>query len=65
MKALNIFAYITAFVISAGEVGRFWSSERFIPMALDEFLLAAALVTAAWRSSRDGALLHLVAWSAF
>jgi len=65
MKALDLAAYLVAFVITAGELARFWSSERFIPMALDELLISAALVWAAWRSGRHGAGWHLAAWSAF
>ncbi len=65
MRALNLLACLVALVISAGEIGRFWQSPRFLPMALDELLVAAALVWAAWRSSRDGAVWHLVAWGAF
>ena len=34
-------------------------------MALDELLIALALVWAAWRSAYDGACWHLAAWSAF
>lgn len=65
MKALNVLACLVAFVISAGEIARFWGSERFIPMALDELLVAAALTWAAWRSRRDGACWHLAAWGGF
>jgi hypothetical protein len=65
MGALNALAYLVALVISAGEIARFWGSERFIPMALDELLIAAALVWAAWRSRHDGARWHVAAWSAF
>ena len=65
MGALNGLAYAAALVISAGEIARFWESGRFVPMALDELLVAAALVWAAWRSRRDGALWHLAAWGAF
>ena len=65
MRALNGLAVFTALVILAGEVARFWGSQRFIPMALDELFIAAALVWAAWRSARDGAGWHLAAWSAF
>jgi hypothetical protein len=61
MRALNISAYITAFVLLAGELARFWGSARFIPMAIDEILVAALLVGAAWQSRQDGGLLHLVA----
>ena len=65
MGALNGLAYLIALVISAGEIARFWGSERFIPMAVDELLIAAALVWAAWRSRYDGACWHLAAWGAF
>ena len=65
MGALNALAYLIALVISAGEIARFWGSERFIPMALDELFIAAALVWAAWRSRYDGAGWHLAAWGAF
>lgn len=65
MAALNRIAYLTAFVIAGGEIARFWGSDRFFPMALDELLVAAALVGAAWRSRSDGASWHLAAWGGF
>lgn len=65
MAALNGLAYLIALLLSAGEIARYWGSAHFIPMALDEFLVAGALVWAAWRSSRDGARWHLPAWGAF
>jgi|GEM_PF-2516852 len=65
MRALNASAYFVALLISAGEIARFWGSERFIPMALDELLIALALVWAAWRSPSDGACWHVAGWSAF
>jgi hypothetical protein len=64
MKLLDRTAYLIAFLIAAGEIARFWGNERFIPMALDELLVAAALAWAAWRSRRDGAVWHLPAWGA-
>ncbi|CAA9510014.1 MAG: hypothetical protein AVDCRST_MAG91-1570 [uncultured Sphingomonadaceae bacterium] len=65
MRALNRSAYLVALLISAGEIARFWGSGRFVPMALDEILIAAALVWAARRSPHDGASWHLAAWGAF
>ena len=65
MGALNALAYLVALVISAGEIARFWGDPRFIPLALDELLIAVALVWAARRSAHDGAGWHLVAWGAF
>jgi hypothetical protein len=64
MGALNRSAYLVAFLISAGEIARFWGSRHFVPMSFDELLVAAALVGAAWRSQRDGACWHLAAWGA-
>jgi fucose 4-O-acetylase-like acetyltransferase len=65
MTALNRLAYVVALLIAAGEVARFGGSARFVPMALDELLIAAALVAAAWRAPRDGARWHVAAWGAF
>jgi fucose 4-O-acetylase-like acetyltransferase len=64
MTALNIAAYVVALLISAGEIARFGGSERFIPMAVDEILIAIALFWAACRARRDGACWHIAAWSA-
>ena len=65
MTVLNRWAYVAGFLISAGEIARFWGSARFMPMAVDELVVAAALVWAALRSRRDGACWHLAAWGAF
>ena len=65
MVALNRLAFFVALVIAGGEIARFWGSERFFPMALDELLVATALIWAAWRSRSDGASWHLAAWGAF
>lgn len=65
MTALNRLAYVVAFLIAAGEIARFWGKTRFIPMALDELLVAGALVWAAYRAPHDGARWHVAAWGAF
>jgi hypothetical protein len=62
MKALNVAALVVAAILAAGELARYWGSERFVPMALDELAVAAALVWAVWRSRHDGARWHLAAW---
>ena len=64
MRALNIAACAVALILAAGEIARYWSSPRFVPAALDELAVAAALVWAAWRARADGALWHLPAWGA-
>ena len=65
MAALNRLALVIALLLAAGEIARFWGSDRFIPMALDELFIALGLVWAAWRSRQDGAYWHLAAWGAF
>lgn len=65
MRILNLLAVLFAALISAGEIARFWGNPRFFPMALDELLVAAALIWACWRAPRDGAQWHLAAWSGF
>lgn len=65
MTALNRLAVVMALLIAAGEVARYGASARFVPMAFDELLVAAALLWAAWRARRDGARWHVAAWGAF
>lgn len=65
MRALNRIAVFIAVLISAGEVARFWGNPRFFPMALDELLVAAALLWACWRTRQHGAEGHVAAWSGF
>ena len=65
MRFLNWLAFGLAGLISLGEVARFWGDARFIPMALDELLVAAALIWAGWRGRNQDAQPHLVAWGAF
>ncbi len=65
MRFLNWLAWGLAGLISLGEVARFWGDARFIPMALDELLVAAALIWAGWRGRNQDAQPHLVAWGAF
>ena len=63
MRNLNWLAISVALLLSLGELARFWGDPRFVPMAFDELLVAAALAWAAWRAPRDGAGWHVAAWS--
>ncbi len=65
MRALNRFAVFIAVLISVGEIARFWGNPRFLPMAVDELLVAAALLWASWRTRTHGAGGHVAAWSGF
>lgn len=63
MRVLNILAVSVATLLVLGEVARFWGNARFIPMALDELILAGLLLWAASRAPQHGARWHVVAWS--
>ena len=62
MLALRIFTAVAAVLIAGGEIARWWGQERFLPLAFDELLVAAALLWAAWAGRRIGLT---TAWGAF
>lgn len=49
MKALRILAIAMALLIAGGEIARRAGTPEFVPLALDELAVAAALLWAAWR----------------
>lgn len=65
MRSLRIFTYTVAVLIALGEVARWWGNERFLPMALDELLVAFALVGAAAAAGRAGPAPLAAAWGIF
>jgi len=65
MKALRILTALVALLLAAGEVARWWGSPRFLPLAFDELLLAAAMLAAAVLAGRSGAAPLAAAWGAF
>lgn len=62
---LRILTFIIAALLALGEVARWWGQARFLPMALDELAVAAALALAAWRLPRWGPAPLAAAWGMF
>lgn len=48
MKTLRILALVLAVLVGGGEIARRLGTGTFIPLALDELLVSAALLWAAW-----------------
>jgi hypothetical protein len=65
MTPLAIFTIIAALLLGAGEAARWWGDPRFHPLALDEMLVAAAMVWAGLAERRLGAGPLVLAWGAF
>jgi len=65
MTGVRVAALVTAFLIAAGEVARYWGKPAFVPMAFDELAVAGALTWGAIAARRQGAGLLLAAWGGF
>ncbi|WP_106638662.1 hypothetical protein [Allosphingosinicella vermicomposti] len=61
-KRLRFLAVAIAALILSGEVARWWGNPRFIPLAFEEILIAAALIWAAL-TRRFGTLPLVAAWA--
>lgn len=61
-RRLRRLAIVVASLILSGEVARWWGNPRFIPLAFDEMLIAAALTWAAL-ARRFGTLPLVAAWA--
>jgi hypothetical protein len=64
MTPFAIFTLIAALLLGAGEAARWWGDPRFIPLALDELLVAAFMIWAALAERRLGAGPLALAWGA-
>jgi hypothetical protein len=62
MNALRLFSVIIALLLAGSEAARWWGDARMVPLAFDEWLLAAALGWAAWAAPRRGAWPLALAW---
>ncbi|MEN3974440.1 hypothetical protein [Emcibacter sp. SYSU 3D8] len=65
MNTLRIVTAIAALLLAAGEIARWWGDARFLPLAFDELLIAAALLAASAIAGRAGPMPLGVAWGAF
>ena len=64
-KSLRLLAFAVALLLALGEAARWWGSARMMPLAFDEWLVAAALAGAAWIAPRAGAGPLAAAWGLF
>ena len=65
MKSLRIFTVLVAALLAVSEVGRWWGNLRFLPLAFDELLVAAAMAWSAFAARRIGAAPLAAAWGLF
>lgn len=62
---LRALSFAVALLLAAGEAARWWGSARLIPLAFDEWLVAAALAGAAWMAPKSGTGPLTAAWGLF
>lgn len=65
MKGFRIFTILVAALLALSEVGRWWGDPRFMPLAFDELLVAAAMAWAAFGATRFGGAALAAAWGLF
>ena len=65
MGPLRLVTWLVALLVGAGEIARWWGQARFLPMALDELLVAGAMLAAAATAGRAGSGPLAAAWGAF
>lgn len=56
---------MVATLLALSEVGRWWGKPSFVPLALDELILAAAMLAAALASRRIGPVPLVAAWGGY
>ncbi|MDB5368681.1 MAG: hypothetical protein JWP20_239 [Roseomonas sp.] len=62
---LQVLAVMIGFLVASGEIARRWGDSHFIPLALDDLLVAAALFWAAWRARDHGPAPLVAGWGAY
>lgn len=62
MTALRLFTLVIALLLAVSEAARWWGDARMVPLAFDEWLLAAMLLWAVWVTPRHGAWPLALAW---
>jgi hypothetical protein len=65
LKRLRLLSFAVALLLALSEVARWWGSARMVPLAFDEWLVAAALAGGAWIAPRRGAAPLAAAWGLF
>lgn len=65
MNGLVLLTIAMALLLAGGEAARWWGQARFVPLALDELLVAALMTGSALAAWRLGPILLAAAWSVF
>lgn len=65
MDVLRIVTLLVALLLGGSEIVRWWGSPRFVPMALDEMLVAGALLLALAMPRRLGPAPLAAGWGLF
>ncbi len=63
MTILRVFTILIALLLAVSEGARWWGDPQMVPLAFDEWLLAAALAWAAWAAPRRGPWPLALAWT--
>jgi hypothetical protein len=62
---LQVLAVMIGFLVASGEIARRWGDPHFIPLALDDLVVAAVLFWAAWRARATGPAPLVAGWSLY
>lgn len=62
MTTLRLFTLVIALLLAVSEAARWWGDARMVPLAFDEWLLAAMLLWAAWVAPQRGAWPLALGW---
>ena len=65
MGSLRLVTVLVALLLGGGEIARWWGQMRLLPMALDELLVAGAMLGAAALAGRVGSGPLAAAWGAY
>lgn len=65
MTNLRALTLLVASLLALGEISRWWGDLRFVPLALDEIAVAAAMCAAALAARRIGPVPLAAAWASF
>lgn len=65
MGPLRLVTGAVALLLGGGEIARWWGQPQFVPMAMDELLVAGAMLWAAAIAGRAGSGPLLAAWGAY
>ena len=65
MRSLRIVTVLVALLLGGGEFARWWGQPRLLPMALDELLVAVAMLGAAAVAGKAGSGPLAAAWGAY